>query len=139
MVARRGKDGAGAGQLHMSRRRAPMSTGAVGRNCDLLARLHSGDPTLGQQASMQERIARPIGEFNETKSLFGAEPFDDPANRGAPVRGAKVGTRDHLAQELGGALSRVVVPGWIEAADEVSASLSSLARREARRSFLGRR
>jgi hypothetical protein len=101
MVARRGKDGAGAGQLHMSRRRAPMSTGAVGRNCDLLAGLHSGDPTLGQQASMQERIARPIGEFNETKSLFGAEPFDDPANRGAPVRGAKVGTRDHLAQELG--------------------------------------
>ena len=78
-----------------------MSTGAVGRNCDLLARLHSGDPTLGQQASMQERIARPFGEFNETKSLFGAEPFDDPANRGAPVRGAKVGTRDHLAQELG--------------------------------------
>ena len=69
--------------------------------CDLLARLHSGDPTLGRQASMQERIARPIGEFNETKSLFGAEPFDDPANRGAPVRGAKVGTRDHLAQELG--------------------------------------
>ena len=60
-------------------------------------------------------------------------------NRGAPVRGAKVGTRGHLAQELGGALSRVVVPGWIEAADEVSASLSSLARREARRSFLGRR
>jgi hypothetical protein len=31
-VARRGNDGAGAGQLHMSRRRAPMSTGAVGRN-----------------------------------------------------------------------------------------------------------
>ena len=30
---------------------------------------------------------------------------------GAPVRGAKVGTRGHLAQELGGALSRVVVPG----------------------------
>ena len=58
---------------------------------------------------------------------------------GAPVRGAKVGTRGHLAQELGGALSRVVVPGWIEAADEVSAPLSSLARREARRASLGHR
>ena len=60
-------------------------------------------------------------------------------NRGAPLRGVKVGARDHLAQELGETLSQVVVPGWIEAADEVSASLSSLARREARRESLGRR
>ena len=45
------------------------------------ARLNSSDPTLGQHAAMQERIARPIGEFNEAKPLFGAEPFDDPANR----------------------------------------------------------
>ena len=41
--------------------------------------------------------------------------------------------------ERGGALSQVVVPGLIEAADEVSASLSSLARREARRASLGHR
>jgi hypothetical protein len=34
---------------------------------------------------------------------------------------------------------QAAVPGWIEAADEVSASLSSLARREARRASLGRR
>ena len=48
---------------------------------DLLARLHSGDPTLGQHASMKEGVARPIGEFNEAKPFFGAEPFDDPADR----------------------------------------------------------
>jgi len=60
---------------------------------------------------------------------------------GAPVRGAKVGTRRHLAvrRSEGGALSQVVVPGWIETADEVSASLPSLARREARRASLGHR
>ena len=45
------------------------------------ARLSSGDPTLGQHASMQERIARPIGEFDETKSLFGVEPLDDATDR----------------------------------------------------------
>jgi hypothetical protein len=39
------------------------------------------------------------------------------------------------AEERGGALSQVVVPGWIEVADEVSPSLSSLARREARLHF----
>ena len=30
---------------------------------------------------MQERVARPIGEFNEAKSLFGVEPFNDPTDR----------------------------------------------------------
>src|ERR1700746_2991491 len=45
------------------------------------ARLNSDDPTLGQHAPMQERIARPIGEFNESKSLFGVEPFDNPTDR----------------------------------------------------------
>jgi len=30
---------------------------------------------------MQERVARPIGEFNEAKPLFGAEPFNDPTDR----------------------------------------------------------
>ena len=54
------------------------------------ARLNSGDPTLGQHASMQKRIARPIGEFNETKSLFGVEPFDHPADRW-PGRGLEPG------------------------------------------------
>jgi hypothetical protein len=29
---------------------------------------------------MKERIARPIGEFNEAKPLFGVEPFDDPSD-----------------------------------------------------------
>jgi len=43
------------------------------------------------------------------------------------------------AGERGGALSQAVAPGWIEAADEVLASLPSLARREARRESLGRR
>jgi hypothetical protein len=50
-------------------------------NFEGFARLNSGDPTLGQHAPMQERIARPIREFNEAKSLFGAEPFDDPTDR----------------------------------------------------------
>ena len=54
------------------------------------AGLDSGDPALGQHASMQERIARPIGEFNKAKSLFGVEPFDDPADRW-PGRGLKPG------------------------------------------------
>jgi hypothetical protein len=45
------------------------------------ARLNSVDPALGQHASMQERVARPIGEFNEAKPLFGAEPLDDPIDR----------------------------------------------------------
>jgi len=52
--------------------------------------LNSADAALGQHASMQKRIARPIGEFNEAKSLFGAEPFDDPADRW-PRRGLEPG------------------------------------------------
>jgi hypothetical protein len=50
---------------------------------DDFARLNSGDPTLCQHAFMQERVARPIGELDETKSLFGAEPFDDTTDRWA--------------------------------------------------------
>ena len=38
-----------------------------------------------------------------------------------------------------GSPHQAVAPGWIEAADEVLASLPSLARREARRESLGRR
>ena len=30
---------------------------------------------------MEEGVARPIEEFNKAKSLFGVEPFDDPADR----------------------------------------------------------
>jgi hypothetical protein len=54
------------------------------------SRLNSRDPTLGQHAAMQERIARPIGEFDGAKSLFWVEPFDDPADRW-PGRGLKPG------------------------------------------------
>src|SRR5215469_17256179 len=46
-----------------------------------LARLNSADPALSQHACMQEAVTGPIGKFNETKSLFGAEPFDHPADR----------------------------------------------------------
>ena len=56
------------------------------------ARLNSSDPALGQHASMQESIARPIREFNEAKPLFGVEPFDDPADRwpGRGLQGCSV-------------------------------------------------
>ena len=54
------------------------------------ARLNSVNPALGQHASMNESIARPIGEFHETKSLFGAEPLDDPAD-GWPGRSLEAG------------------------------------------------
>jgi hypothetical protein len=39
--------------------------------------LHGVNPALSQHASMKEGIARPIGEFDEAKSFFGAEPLDD--------------------------------------------------------------
>jgi hypothetical protein len=32
---------------------------------------------------MEESLARPLGEFDEAKSLFRAEPFDGPMNRRA--------------------------------------------------------
>jgi hypothetical protein len=51
-------------------------------NFDGFARLYNVDPVLGKHASMKESIARPIGEFDEAESLFGAEPFDDPVDRG---------------------------------------------------------
>src|SRR5262249_1296729 len=54
------------------------------------AGLNGGDPTLGQHASMKEGVAGPIREFNEAKSLFGVEPFDDPADRW-PGRGVESG------------------------------------------------
>ena len=57
---------------------------------EAFARLNSADAVLGQHASMQERIARPIGECNETKSLFEAEPFDDARDRWT-VRGLEPG------------------------------------------------
>ena len=39
---------------------------------------------------MEERIARPIGERDETKALFGAEPLDDPGD-GWPGRSLEAG------------------------------------------------
>ena len=47
---------------------------------------------------MQERVARPIGEFDEAKSLFGVEPLDDPADRW-PGRGLKPGLAEPGAEE----------------------------------------
>ena len=43
--------------------------------------MHSVDPALSQHAPVEEGVAGPIGKFNEAKSLFGVEPFDDPADR----------------------------------------------------------
>jgi len=71
------------------------------------AGLNSGDPTLAQHASMQERIARPIGEFNEAKSLFGVEPFDDPADWW-PRRGLEPGLTE---PGLGAECTRLGVEG----------------------------
>ena len=64
-------------------------TGAY-TNFENFARLNSADPALNQHASVQKGIARSIGEFDETKSLFGAEPFDDTADRwtGGASKGA---------------------------------------------------
>ena len=58
----------------------PFVTGAD-PHLEGFAQLNCGDPVLGQHASMKERVARPIREFNEAKSFFGVEPFHDPANR----------------------------------------------------------
>jgi hypothetical protein len=55
-------------------------------NFEGFGRLNSADPVLNQHASVKERIARSIGEFDETKSLVGAEPFDN-ATDGWPRRG----------------------------------------------------
>ena len=62
------------------------------------ARLNSAYPVLSQHASVQEGIARPIGEFDETKPLVGAEPFDN-ATDGWPGRGLEPG----LAEPRSGA------------------------------------
>ena len=42
--------------------------------------LYAADPALGQHASVKESIARPIGQLEETKSLFKAEPFNSSAD-----------------------------------------------------------
>ena len=42
------------------------------------ARLNNADPALRQHAPMEEGVAGPIGEFDEPKPLFRAEPFDHP-------------------------------------------------------------
>ena len=55
-----------------------------------LARLNNADPALSQDASMHESVARTVREFNEAKSLLGAEPFDN-ATDGWPGRGHEPG------------------------------------------------
>ena len=42
--------------------------------------LYAADPALGQHASVKESITRPIGQLEETKSLFKAEPFNSSAD-----------------------------------------------------------
>jgi hypothetical protein len=54
------------------------------------ARLRGVDPALSEDTPMEEGIARPIREFNKTKSLVGVEPFDNAAN-GWPGRGLEPG------------------------------------------------
>ena len=46
------------------------------------ARLTNADPALRQHAPMEEGVAGPIGEFDEPKPLFRAEPFDHPMEWG---------------------------------------------------------
>ena len=44
-------------------------------------RLHGVDPALSEDATMEEGIARSIGEFDEPKPLLGSEPLDDSTDR----------------------------------------------------------
>jgi hypothetical protein len=44
-------------------------------------RLHCVDPAVSEDAPMEEGVARPIGQLDESKPLFGFEPFDDCTDR----------------------------------------------------------
>jgi hypothetical protein len=50
-------------------------------NFQSFSRLNGGSAALGQHASMKKGVTGPIGKLDKTKSLFGSEPFDDPADR----------------------------------------------------------
>ena len=48
--------------------------------------LHSVDAALSQQAPVEEGIARPIREFDESKALLRVEPLDGTVDRGTGGR-----------------------------------------------------
>jgi hypothetical protein len=50
-------------------------------NFESFTGLDSTDPALSEDAAMQERVARPIGEFDEAEALLGAEPLHNPPDR----------------------------------------------------------
>ena len=50
-------------------------------NFEGFARLHGVDAALRQHAPVEEGVAGPIGKSDESKPLFGVEPFDDPVYR----------------------------------------------------------
>ena len=52
----------------------PTRTSRVSPGCTALM------PLLSQHAPVEESVAGTIGEFDEAKSLLGAEPFDDSAD-----------------------------------------------------------
>ena len=43
--------------------------------------MHRIDAALRQHAPVEEGVAGPIGKSDESKPLFGVEPFDDPVDR----------------------------------------------------------
>ncbi len=51
-------------------------------NFEGFTRLHGVDAALSQHAPMEERVAGPIREFNESESFVRVEPFDNPTDRG---------------------------------------------------------
>jgi hypothetical protein len=49
-------------------------------NFDGLSRLHGVDAALSQQAPVEEGVARPIREFDESEPLLRAKPLDHPVH-----------------------------------------------------------
>ena len=45
-------------------------------------RLHGVDADLSQDGSMEEGVAGPIREFDESEAFVGIEPFDESVDRG---------------------------------------------------------
>src|SRR5207302_11029509 len=68
------------------------------RDADLegLARVHRGDADAAQHGSVQERIARPVGQLDEAEAFFRFEPFDHGVDRRA---GGFLETRSAAAAE----------------------------------------
>ena len=46
-------------------------------NFDGLSRLYGVDAALSEDGAVKEGVAGPIGKFDESKPLLGAEPLDD--------------------------------------------------------------